>query len=109
MNALSRFATVDASTKRAPALAGGKRGSPATNLTSLDCTPLYTVAPELANRMGLGTPHALRECYVDGGLDIVVGDLLVVAGIEYPIKAVAEWADWRGETFLHLTVEDLKR
>jgi len=56
-----------ASTKRSPAMVNGKRGTPAAHLSGLRCSPLDPVAPDLAQRMGLNTPHELLETTVDGG------------------------------------------
>ena len=105
----ARFATVTASTKRPPAIAGGKRGSPATNVESLSCTPLDPVDPELRERLGLETPHELLQTFVEDGVDIKEGDLLVVGGTEYPVRAVADW-NWPPDAadFVQLVLEDLK-
>ena len=65
--AMRRLLTVTASTKRSPAIVSGKRGTPTTNLASLRCSPLDPVAPDLAQRMGLNTPHELLQTTVDGG------------------------------------------
>lgn len=105
---MERFLTVTASTKRSPALAGGKRGAPVAHLTSLRCTPLDPVDPELRQRVALNTPHELLQTFVAGALDVVEGDLLVVGAAEYPIRSCAEWA-WGAGKFLHLVLEDLKR
>jgi hypothetical protein len=53
-----------ASTKRAPAIAGGKRGAAVTNLTNLVCTALLPLEGELAPRAGLQAPVQLFEVYV---------------------------------------------
>jgi len=105
---MERFLTVTASTKRSPALAGGKRGAPVTRLVSLRCTPLDPVDPELRQRVALNTPHELLQTFVDGALDILEGDILVVGAAEYPIRSCGEW-EWCGSRFLHLVLEDLKR
>jgi hypothetical protein len=78
--AMRRMLTVTASTKRSPAIVGGKRGAPATKLASIQCTPLDPVDPELRQRLALNTPHELLQSFVDGG-----------------------------DTFYHLVLEDLKR
>jgi hypothetical protein len=75
-----RLATVTASTKRAPAIASGKRGTPAENVTGISCTPLDPVDPDLRQRLVLDTPHELLQTFADGG-----------------------------DTFYHLVVEDMKR
>lgn len=76
----ARLATVTASTKRSPAVVGGKRGAPALNLTGLKCTPLDPVDAETRQRLGLDTPHELKQTFL---------------------------ADATG--FIHLILEDLKR
>jgi hypothetical protein len=106
--AFARTATVTAATRRAPALADGKRGSAATQIASLKCTPLDPVSAEVAERLGTHAAHELLQTFVDAGLDIREGDLLVVGSREYPIRAVGDWA-WRGTTCRHLILEDLKR
>lgn len=108
MNAFGKLATVTAQTKRAPAISGGKRGEMEFHLANFKCTPLDVVDAELRQRLTLDTPHELLQTFVDGNLDIREGDLLVVGGKEYPIRAVADWT-WRGSVYRHLVVEDLKR
>lgn len=105
----TRFATVTASTKRPPAVAGGKRGVPVTQIVSLSCLPLDPVDPELRERLGLETAHELLQTFAQGGLDIQEGDVLVVGSTEYPIRAVADWR-WPpdGADYLQLVLEDLK-
>jgi hypothetical protein len=73
----SILATVTASTKRPPAVSSGKRGSAATQISSLMCTPLDTVSADVALRAGLDTPHNVLQTFVDGGrLQLVVESLL---------------------------------
>ena len=109
MAAITRFLTVTASTKRAPVMASGKRGAPTTQVASLKCTPLDPVDPELAQRLALDTPMESLQTFVTAAVgSIVEGDILTVAGVDYPIRACSEWS-WRNETFLHLVIEDLKR
>jgi hypothetical protein len=104
----ARLATVTASTKRPPSLAGGRRGEPVVNVATLKCTPLDPVDPELRERLALGTPHELLETFVDNDVDVNEGDVLVVGSREYPVRSVAEWT-WRGTVYRHLILEDLKR
>lgn len=73
-------AIVSCSTKRSPAIAGGKRGTPAANLVGLLCTPLDPVDPDLRRRMELDTPHELLQTFIQGTTE-----------------------------FVHLVLEDLKR
>ena len=107
--AFGRFATVSASTKRPPAKASGKRGAPTENLASLTCTPLDPVDSEIRQRFGFTGPMELLQTFVQGGLDILEGDILVVSSTEYPIRALGEWT-WPPDSndCLHLIVEDLK-
>lgn len=107
-----RLASVTASTKRPPAMVDGKRGAPVVYIASLACTPLDPTGQgvgRLAERVILETPHEVLQTFVQGGLDIREGDVLVVSGTEYPIRAVEDWY-WRpdGANYLRLYVEDLK-
>lgn len=103
----SLLATVSCSTKRAPDLSGGKRGTPATNLSGLSCTPLDPVDPELRARLELDTPHTLLETFLEGTNDIETGDVLVVSSVEYPIRAVEDWT-WRDTRYQRLILENLR-
>lgn len=106
----TRMATVTASTKRPPAISSGIRGAATANLSSLACFPLDPLDPELRARLGIDTPHELLQTFVQGGLDIVEGDLLTVSSVDYPIRAVEEWY-WPHDSanYLRLIVEELKR
>lgn len=115
MASFAKVATVSASTKRPPAPLAGKRGEPVAHLPSFNCTPLDPVSAtsgawaKVEKRAGLETPLELLETFVDGAdYDIREGDVLIVADREYPIRAVADWT-WRGDRYLHLIVEELKR
>ena len=101
-------ATLSASTKRSPTVSGGKRGTPEVHLVDIWVTPLDPVDPETRQRLALNTPHELLQSFVDGDLDIVEGDVLVVESAEYPVRSAAEWR-WRGSQFVHLILEELKR
>lgn len=101
------MATVTASTMRAPAISGGKRGTPTTQVAALKCTPLDPVDPELRQRLALDTPHELLQtCTAE--TDIREGDVLTVSGTDYPIRSCAEWS-WRGGSYRQLILEVLKR
>lgn len=65
--AMRRLCTVTATTKRNPTVTAGKRGAPVAKLADLRCTPLDPLTAELAQRVGLDTPHELLQTYVDGG------------------------------------------
>lgn len=108
----NRMAVVTASTKRPPALSGGKRGAPAAYLTGVRCLPLDTAEQQMvrtyAARSGqaLDTPLDMLQTMVDGNQDVKEGDILVVSGDEYPIRNINDWY-WRGSKFLHLLLERL--
>ena len=103
---MQRFMTLRADVLRSPPVTDGRRGVPEQHLTNIPCTPLDPVEPDLRERLGLRTPHELLQTFM-GDVDVREGDILVVNGQEYPIRSCAEW-EWRGETFRHLIVEDLK-
>lgn len=111
MPSFTRQTTITASTLRNPATAGSKRGAPAPHLAELQITPLDPLgemAPELKQRISpQSTPHELHQTFTEAE-DIREGDVLVIAGKEYPIRAVDDWA-WRRITYRRLIVEDLKR
>ena len=101
------FATATASTKRSPALSGGKRGPAVTHLIGVACDPLLPVNAETAERAGLDTPHNVFETFVYSDADIEQGDSLTVAGIDYPIRAVERWP-WADGYYLHIICELVK-
>lgn len=106
MPSFATLATETASTKRPPAVSGGRRGTAATNIASLACTPLDPVDSEIRQRLVLDTPHEVLQTFVDGTLDIREGDIFTYSGQDYPVRACAEWK-WRGSAYLHLILEDL--
>lgn len=95
-----KMATVTASTKRS-SMSGALRGTPTTNLTGVICLPLDPVSAETMTRLKLDSGYEVRQTYVDAALDIKEGDVLVVSGVDYEIRAVAEWV-WRGAQYLNL-------
>lgn len=107
MTTSHRFATATATTKRSPAVSGGKRGPAVAHLASFSCDPLLPADPQLTQRLGLESATRLFETFVYADLDIVQGDILTVAGADYPIRAVARWP-WNDSTYyLHLVVEEV--
>lgn len=94
MASFAKLATVTASTKRQGAITDGLSGDMAENIASLKCLPLDPLNADVAARAGLGDYHELLRTMVEGGLDILEGDVLVVSGTEYAIKSVEEWY-WR--------------
>ena len=109
MNAFQRMAVIDASTKRAQ-IANGQRGEPVTHIAAMKCTPLDPVSSEQALRVGLESPYELLQTLTEE-TDVREGDVLVVDGVDYPIRAVGDWL-WRvtgASAFCVLVLEDLKR
>lgn len=109
MNAFQRMAVIDASTKRAQ-IVSGQRGEPVMHIASLRCTPLDPVSSDLAQRVGLDSPYELLQTMTEE-TDVREGDVLVVDGVDYPIRAVGDWT-WRvtgASAFCALVLEDLKR
>lgn len=107
MASFDELASVTASTKRRGAIVAGLEPDYSEQIASLSCLPLDPVSPEIAMGVeGLSFREILQTA-VEGGLDIVEGDLLVVSGTEYPIRSVADW-EWRGSTYKMLLLEDRK-
>ena len=110
MSSFDQLASVTASTKRGGGYdANGLEIAYAEEIASLACLPLDPVDPQIALGIeGLGWQEALQTA-VQGGLDIVEGDLLVVAGTKYPIRAVADWM-WspNAKIYMILFLEDKK-
>ena len=73
MNTLGfrRMANVTASTKRPPAISGGKRGEATTKLSGLKCTPLDPVSSEIRKRVALDTPMELLQTFLTDGSGFV--------------------------------------
>jgi hypothetical protein len=102
---------VTASTLRRPDVgADKKRSGTPENIASLVCTPLDPLRdPDLFERFGTQASSELLVTYVQGGLDIIPGDILVVSGTEYPIRAVGDWT-WRPSAtdYQQLIIEEIK-
>ena len=107
MASFARMATVTASTQRSSGVTSGLEGIYLEHIASLKCLPLDPVTPELMLGVEGLAFHEVLQTTVDGGLDIVEGDLLLISGTKYPIRSVAEW-DWKGTDFLMLILEDPK-
>ena len=105
------FCTVTASTKRNSDLGGGNYGPPAAYLATLAVTPLWPVSRETVQRLALNSPRRVLECYhVPTGStlpDVQAGDVLVVAGTEYPITYAGQWTDGSVPS-LHLLVDEIQ-
>lgn len=108
MSSFARLLTVTASTKRPPAVSNGKRGELAAYLSTLKCSPLDPVSAEISRRVALNTPHEVLQAFI-GSDDVREGDVLTVGSKDYPIRAVEDWANFRGVTFRVMVLEDIKR
>lgn len=97
---LEFLCTQTASTKRSDG------GEPATNLASITIVPLLPLEWELAQTLALNSPRTAYQTFTEAGQDIEMGDVLVVDGVEYPIRAVADWPT--DDEYLHLVVEAVK-
>ena len=107
MASFDELASVTASTKRRGAIVDGLEPAYTENIASLSCLPLDPVDPDIAMGVeGLSFREILQTA-VEGGLDIVEGDLLVVGSTEYPIRTVSDW-EWKGSTYKMLLLEDRK-
>ena len=74
----AHMATVTASTKRNPAISGGKRGAATENLTGLSITPLDPVTQDVIERLALESPVRLLETFIadsSGFVHVIVEDL----------------------------------
>ena len=105
----SELATITASTKRPPALSGGKVGSPATHLSSVQVLALLPASQELVQEAQLQSAREGKMTFAfanDSNVlpDILEGDLLVISSVEYPIKMVKEWVRPEGGSYLEILV-----
>lgn len=109
MTSFAELASVTASTKRSGGIADGLEVGYVVHIASLECLPLDPVDPKLAQNIeGLSWREILQTA-VEGGLDIVEGDLLVVGSTEYPIRSVADWHWPPDDTdYVILLLEDRK-
>ena len=104
----SRMARATAAIKRADTAAGGSLAT-VSGLGSVACVPLAPVRPnalDVDSRQRLG--GELLSTIVEGNLDIKVGDVLEVSGVQYPVRSVDKWP-WRSAWFMTIIVEDANR
>lgn len=103
------MADTTASTKRRATADGNELfQAPAENITSLACTPIDSMSAELAISLGLtGAPFTTFQTFVQSGLDIVAGDVLVVGSQEYDIRAIEpyEWTPDSEAVYMRLVLE----
>lgn len=105
--------TVVASTKRNTKPGGRRSGAAETYLLGLYITPLWPASREVVRTLDLNSPREAKECYhvpAEGASlpDVKEGDILVVAGVDYPIEWVGEWTDGSIPA-LHIVVGEVKR
>lgn len=106
MPAFDKLATKTASTKRAPAPTAGKHvGTAVTYLTELKCTPLDQTVPESLRELVINAPYVPLVTAIHGQHDIREGDVLLVDGIEYPIRVMRRF-DWKNSEYRLLVVEE---
>ena len=103
-------ATTTASTKRSPTLAGGKVGEAIEEVPSLKCYPLVQLRdPALVERYATKAASLVYETFVQDGVDILAGDVLVVASTGYLVVGVNSYP-WPGPggNRLHVIVEGVQ-
>lgn len=112
----SRQLNVEASTRRPPATAGGKRGVMAECLPLVYVAPLTNVTLEVAQRAGLDTPYTLLQTFADSDADIVEGDELTPKAGPYADKALPvrrvqrlAWGVMGQSERLHILLENLRK
>jgi hypothetical protein len=105
----SEAATLTASTKRPPAVSGGRVGSPTTKLPALFIVPLLPVGADLVEELQLQNPRELKETCAFANVnnvlpDVAEGDILTVAGVDYLVYYVKEYTRPSEGSFLHILV-----
>lgn len=80
-----------ASTKRNPAAVAGVVAAPATYLTGLELLPIMPVSDDIRLRYTIESPREAYVTYIQGVVDIVEGDILVVDSVSYPVRAASPW------------------
>lgn len=110
MASFAELASITASTKRRGSIPGsGLEPAYAEEIASLKCLPLDPVDAEVAQGIEGLSFREILQTSVEGGLDIVEGDLLVVGSTEYPVRVVKDWL-WPPDAtdYLILYLEDKK-
>ena len=103
-----RMLSLSASTKRAPAISGGKRGAAVAFISSLKISPLDPVDENVQRRYSTGTGIEVYQTFCGDGLDIKEGDILVYAAKEYAVRSVGNWMWVNAESYLRLIIEEQK-
>jgi hypothetical protein len=68
----ARLERITVSILRAPALSGGRRGTPVLHIPEVSCLAFQPMTAELAGRMALDTPHELLVTFVDGDIYLLL-------------------------------------
>lgn len=85
---------IPASTKRNPPATEGRVTGPVSYLTGLFIEPLTQLTPDVVTQMGLDALIKHYATATDGANDVRDGDILTVAGRDYPVMNVTTWP-WR--------------
>lgn len=103
-------ATATASTKRSPSESGGKVGAAVENVSNLACYPLVQVSdPALVEQFATKAASLIYETFIQDGVDILAGDVLVISSTDYLVVGVNSYP-WSGpgNDRLHVIVEEVK-
>lgn len=107
-SSFDRLATETVDIKRAAAVVSGKRAeTPSTVYSGVKCTKLFPVDAETLRRLQLNSPYVVFEMMTMGTYVIENGDLAVIGGTSYKVKAVEPWT-FRSEYAIRLIVEEDK-
>lgn len=108
MRSFDRMATVTATLKRPPEMVNGQRGEPvAVDGWTAQVLPLMPVDARTVQVAGLETPVGLYQTFAQGDVDIRAGDVLVVNGVEYPVRWVGFWP-FEAVTTVQIVVEEVR-
>ncbi len=98
---------MSASITRAAEVTDGKRSNDRVVVAEVKIMPLMPVSSEIVQRFSLDTPTKLLTTYCEGSYEAQEGDVLKVAGVEYPIKGCAPWPGFGGTTY-ELILENIR-
>lgn len=103
-------ATTTASTKRSPTATGGKTGAAVENIASFKCYPPVQLRdPALVTQYATKAASLIYETFVQDGVDILAGDVLVIDSIDYLVVGVNSYP-WPGPggNRLHIIIEGVQ-
>lgn len=114
-SSFSRMATVVASTKRMASMQAGSAGSSGVHLSQLMVYPISPMSTAMSARMDitlltpvLDEPYEVMQTFAEGSPDVRKGDVLVVAGKDYPISFVEDWS-FRNDRRIRIILEQPDR